>query len=312
MKLAILYKTDEYIDHNKVNIREQIEDLFEDTSNFELREYTDEKSMHEILKDVLKLDGIGLTMCNIWETHDTIYACYFIDSTEEKYINNTNNITFNHFGSQIALQNVTSHLIIVKLQVTYSIIDKNVKTNTVHDTITQYELVNVIENIFVKNGVIIDIDGNMSSYKYIVNPLEHLMLTDNKYNEHYIYHEYEIFTHIMVVIVDVRETNGTINKLGTLLCGKPVNGTIFIGLYRKPEFNENPPYIDLSIDRLKNILSIRQKDCTLTTNFVNSDREYINFDNLLKIKKNEYKTLKTINISNITGELLNSSIKKSE
>lgn len=312
MKLAILYKTDDYIDHNKINIREQIEELFDDPANFELRDYTDEKSMHEILKDVLKLDGIGLTVCNIWESYDVIYAGYFIDSTEEKYIKNNNNITYNHFGSQITLQNVTSHLIIVKLQLTYSITNNNVKTNTVNDTLTQYELVNVIENIFVKNGVIIDTDDKMSSYKYITSPLEHLMLTDDKYDMHYVYHEYEIFTHIMIVIVDVREIHGIINKIGTLLCGKPVKGKIFIGLYRKPDFNENPPYIDLSIDKLQNILSIRQKDCNLTTNFENSDREYINFDNLLKLKKNEYKELKTKDISMITGELLNSAVKKIE
>ena len=311
MKLAILYNTDDYVDHNKINIREQIDDILFDRENFELKDYTDEKSLHLLLQDVLKLDGIGLTACNIWETKNVMYVGYFIDYTEAKHNNNdTNNIKYNKFGSQITKQNVTSHLVIIKLKLSYYIANNNVKTNTTYDTIVQQDLLNILENVFVKKGVIIDVDEKMSYYKYIDNPLEHLILTDKNYAKNYVYHEYEIFTHIMVVIVDVREINGTINKLGSLLCGKPVKGKIFVGICHKPEFNENPPYDHLSIERLQNIINIRQKNSSLTTEFANSDREYINFDKLLELKVKEYTNLQNKDISDITGELLNSATKK--
>jgi hypothetical protein len=311
MKFAILYNTDDYIDHNNVNIREQIDDLLFDPENFELRDYDDEKSLHLMLKDILNLDGIGLTVCNIWETKDIIYAGYYIDYTEAKY-NSDSNIKYNKFASQLTRQNVTSHFVIVKLKLSYSITNNNVRTITIHDTLSEHELLNIFENIFVKNGVVIDVDGKMSYYKYIDNPLEHLILTDKNYDKNYIYHEYEIYTHIIVVVVDVRETSGRINKLGTLLCGKPVNGKIFVGLYRKPDFNENPPYVTLSIERLQNILNIRKKDSNLTTDFSNSDKEYINFDKLLELKLIQHKNLKNKSVSDISGELLNSAVKKQE
>ena len=311
MKLAILYNTDGYIDHNKVNIREQIDDILFDHENFELKDYTDEKSLHLLLQDVLKLNGICLTACNIWETLNVMYVGYFIDYTEAKHNNiNTDNIKYNKFGSQITKQNVTSHLVIIKLKLSYYIANNNVKTNTTYDTIVQHDLLNILENVFVKKGVIIDVDEKMSYYKYIDNPLEHLILTDKNYDKNYVYHEYEIFTHIMVVIVDVREINGTINKLGSLLCGKPVKGKIFVGICHKPEFNENPPYDHLSIERLHNIINIRKKNSSLTTEFANSDREYINFDKLLELKVKEYTNLQNKDISDITGELLNSATKK--
>lgn len=310
MNIAILYKTNEYIEHNKVNIREQIDDILDDPANFELREYTNEQSLHEIISNIFKIDNIGITVCNIWETKDTVYAGYFVDYTEEKYLNNNDNINFHYLGSQITLQNVTSHLIIVKMKLSYSISNNNVKTNTTYDSITRTELLDIIEKKFVKDGVVIDIDGKMSTYKYIDNPLEHLILTDDKYHQHYVYHEYEIFTHILIVVVDVREHRGTLNEIGSLLCGSPVNGKIFVGIYRKPDFNENPPYSELSIDRLINILNIRKKGTSLTTGFANSDKEYINFDKLLDIKLREYSNLKDKNISDIHGELLNIAKKK--
>jgi hypothetical protein len=307
MKLAILYNTDEYIDHNRVNIREQIDDILFDPDNFELRDYSDKKSLHLILQDVLKLDGIGLTMCNIWETKDVIYAGYYIDYTEAKH--NNRSIKYNKFASQITRQNVTSHFVIVKLNLSYTITNNNVKTNTTNTSLSKYELLNIFENIFVKNGVVIDTDEKFSNYKYIDNPLEHLLLTDKNYDKHYVYHEYEIYTHVIVVTVDVREVNGNINKLGTLLCGKPVKGKIYIGMYRKPDFNENPPYVTLSINQLQNILHIRMKGTGLTTDFANSEKEYINFDKLLEIKINEHRDLKNKQLSDITGELLNNTVK---
>lgn len=310
MKFAVLYNTDDYINHNSINIREQIDELLYDPDKFKLIDYNDEKSLYNSLNDILKPNGLGITACNIWESKNTLYAGYFIDYTEAKY--NNSDIKLNKFGTQLTLQNITSHLIIVKLKLTYSIEKNNVRTITTYDNLTQNDLTNVIENIFVKNGVVVDVDGKFSSYKYIDNPLEHLMLTDNNYDKHYVYHEYEIFTHIIIVVVDTRESNGQINKNGTLLCGKPVNGKIFVGIYRKPEFNEKPPYISLSIERLQNILNIRKKGIELTTNFTNSDREYINFDNLLDIKMNEHKNLKTIDYTSITGLLLNSAIKNPE
>jgi hypothetical protein len=129
-------------------------------------------------------------------------------------------------------------------------------------------------------------------------------MTDKEYEKHYVYHEYEIYTHVMIIIVDVRTTN-TLNKIATYLAGRPVHGTVFIAMYRKPEYDEHPPYVSITQDILKQILSIRKKCTSLTTGVQRSDKEYINFEKLLELEINKHKELEDVDISKITGDSLN-------
>ena len=45
MKAAILYKTDEIVDYNRTNIREQIDEILDDPNIFQMKEFTDDESM---------------------------------------------------------------------------------------------------------------------------------------------------------------------------------------------------------------------------------------------------------------------------
>lgn len=321
MKAAILYKTDDHIDCDRTNIREQIEDILDDPNNLQFKEYSDDASMFSLIHTALGKPTVGVTACNIWENKDTIYAGYFIDITEtidhasmkddseEKMVQNIQkihkNIKLNLFGSQLTSQHVTGNLVIVKKKLSYVVDNNNIKTNTTHDTLSRNELMDVFESIFVKEGVAIDASGDMKPYRYIMNPMEHLMLTDAKYAEHYIYHEYEVYTHVMIIIVDTRETNGPRNNIGSFLAGKPVNGTIFVAMYKKPEYDESPPYVGLSVDRLKLILSLRQRSTTLTTGMSRSEREYVNFEKLLELENKKHAAKPLLELGEITGELLN-------
>lgn len=314
MKAAILYKTDEYVDYNKINIKEQVEEILEDPNNFKLKEYTDEESKFNLIYNELGKPKVGITGVNIWENKDTLYAGFFIDYTEisfqEKENNKQKKVELNNFGSQITSQNVTGNLIIVKQKLNYIVDKNNIKTKTENVTINETELKDVIEKLFIKEGIAIDVNGNRKSYKYIVNPLEHLMLTDSNYDKHYVYHEYEVYTHVMMIITDTREINGKLNKTATLLAGKPVNGTVFVALYKKPEYNENPPYITITNKRLDIILSIRNKNSELTTGFQRSEREYVNFDKILELEKKKHSDKPLIIVEDIKGELLNIGITK--
>jgi hypothetical protein len=131
------------------------------------------------------------------------------------------------------------------------------------------------------------------------------MLSDPDYAKHYVYHEYEIYTHVLMIIADTREINTKINIIGSFLAGNPVNGTIFIAMYKKPEYNENPPYISLMIETLNNILSIRRRSTNLTTGMSRSEREYINFEKLLELENLKHIDKPLLDISQITGPLLN-------
>ena len=304
MLATILYKTDAHLDCDRTNIREQIEDILEDLDNFEFKEFSNEENMFSMIHLALGKPIHGVTVCNIWENKNTLYEGYFIDITEDQ-LSVHDNINMNMFGSQLTAQHVTGNLVIVKKKLCYTVENNNVKTFTEPDSIYRTELIDMMESIFIKDGIVIDPCGTMNIYKYIMNPLEHIMLSDAQYADHYIYHEYEIYTHIMIIIADTREVNGTPNHIASFLAGKPVNGTVFVATYKKPDYNENPPYISLTLDRLKKILAIRQKSSSLTTGMSSTDKEYINFEKILELEYNKHSNKPSLLLSEITGTLLN-------
>lgn len=298
MSLAVFIKTDDQIDFDRINIREQIEDIMEDPNKFKFLDYKNDNEMYSIIYNYLD-EAKGVTACGIWEDMNNIFIAYFVDVAEctDKKIN--------IIGSQFTSQHVVSNLIIVKNKLSYEINNNNVKTIMRSDTFTRLELLDMFDDLFLKTCIVINTSGEMGSFKYIMNPLEHLMMTDNEYDKHYIYHEYEIYTHVMMIIVDIREINGQLNGMATLLAGKPVNGTVFVALYKKPEYNENPPYVSLSIEVLNTILEIRSKSQIFTTGMIASQQEYVNFQKLLDLEKNKHSNKPSMKATEIKGELLN-------
>lgn len=323
MKAFILQLTDERIDCDKTNIREQIKDILDDPNTAQFKEFTDNDSMYNLIYTSLGNYNVGVTACNIWECKDFLYSGYFIDivdiidnssmkdnDDEDTILKNIKEaqkkIKINMFGSQITSQHVVSNLVIIKQQLSYTIVDNNIKTDTTPMNINSLnELVYVIESLFVKDGIVVKTDGSMQSYNYIMNPLEHMMLTDTNYASNYVYHEYEVYTHIMMIITDTREINGVLNEIATLLAGKPVNGDVFVALYRKPEYNENPPYVSVTENLIKSILNIRQKSVSLTTGMNRAEREYINFEKILELEQRKHEQLPSHLATEIQGELLN-------
>jgi hypothetical protein len=315
MKAAIFYRTDEHINCERTDIREQIENIIEEPDNFELKTFTDEDSMLKLINITLGKPVVGVSVSNICDTKDAIYAGYFIDVAEttdnpliepDNTTTKKNKVSYNIFGSQITAQQVTSNLIIVKKKLDYKVIDNKVQTTTTPTTITEYEMLNVLEGIFVKEGIVLySGEKKPTVYKYILNPLEHLMLTDPNHATNYVYHEYEVYNRIMMIIADTRELNGKPNAMATLLAGKPVNGTVFVALYKKPQFNESPPYVSLTNDMLDKIYNIRSKSPSYTTGMTQGHEEYVNFEKLLELEVCKYKDKPANLPEEVTGESLN-------
>lgn len=312
-KAGIFYITDEYIDHNKLNIRTQISEIIDDPKNFQLKEFNTEEEFYKLVYDSMNDKNVYVTAHNIFETKDNIYIGYFISydeyidhsKTDKEQEEHAKKTKFNILASQIISNNVISDMVIVKNKLKYTINNNNIKSTTEPDTITRCELIDIIEKIFIKDGIIINIDGTLDVYRYIHNHLEHLMINDPQYDQNYVYHEYEVYTHVLIVTVDVREKNGQINEKATLLCNKPVKGRVYVGLYRKPYYNEEISYINLTIERFNNILNIRKISASLTEGMSNSDKEYVNFDKLLQLENDKYKNHTALNINQISGECLN-------
>jgi hypothetical protein len=232
-----------------------------------------------------------------------------INETDKKKIEETRKkIKMNILGSQLSNQNVASALVIIKNNLTYEIKDNNVKTISKPTSIeSTNELIDILTSVILKDGVVIKQDGTMQPYQYITNPLEHLILTVPNYENIYRYHEYEIYTHVLIIIVNTTiETNKeNLNKNATYLAGKPTFGDVFIGMYKKPDYNEAQPYSSISIPLLNKIINIRSKSTQITTNKTNAEHEYINFEKLLELDIDKHKNHATINIDTIDGVSLN-------
>lgn len=322
MKVLIINNIEASINCDRLDIRTQLEDLLDDDDNAYFKTFVSDQNLMEIIYETLDKPS-GVTACNIWEDKHSLYAGYFIDIAEKIDYEELDNLDLNSdsdlklkkynvdfksniLGSQITSQHVTSKLIIVKQALSYSRNDNNIKTETTPcDIGSLNNILNIFESLFIKDGVVIKSDGSMHSYKYIMNPLENIILTDPDYEQNYVYHEYEIYTHIIIIIADTRQKNGTLNVNASFLAGSPVKGDVFVALYKKPEYNETPPYVTLSTTLLTDILFIRKKSVSLTTGLNRADREYINFLYLIDLEKKTHSNKLDKNIRDLSGQLLN-------
>jgi len=298
MNCYIINHFDGYVDYEKLNIKEQLDEIFDDDDNVSL-DTCDQTSIFEMINKYVDCK-INVSVFNIWENKDYLYNAYYNDARDVA------NSKINNFASQITGQPVTGKLVIIKHKLTYTIVKNNIKTDTTLDSISHIsELVNVCYTIMHKDGIVITPDGVLNTYKYIINPIDYIIATDRDYTKHYVYHEYEIYTYILLIFADTRETEGKLNEKGTLLAGHPVNGPIHVALYKKPLYNEQPPYASLSIDTLNMILNLRSKSPELTTGLTQTEKEYINFENLLHIECNRHSDKPQIDPTTVKGQLLN-------
>ena len=179
MRAFILNFTDEQIDCNKTNIREQLEDIFDEPDNITSIEFTNNNDMLEMIHTALNKPMVGVSVCNLWEDKNVVYYGYFIDimdMTNHSEIANIadNNeeimsqkvreaqkkIKINMFASQLSSQNVASNMVIVKQQLSYNIKNNNIQTSAIPCHISHIsELINICESIIVKDGIVLYVDG---------------------------------------------------------------------------------------------------------------------------------------------------------
>jgi len=307
LSIGIIKMNDIKINSSKSNIKEQIEDIIEDDSIFKIHKVKSAQEIQEFAHFTLNPDKkFAVTQHNFYEKKNYFYSAFYVDyedTPDPQNEENQKNAKLNIFGSCIVAGMVVSDLYIVKNKLTYTINDNNkIKADYEYTNFELYELIDVLTNLFYLNGVCINENGEMKQYKYTENPLISL----NNIHE-YIYHEYEIYTKILMVIVNTTEKDNKLNEKATLIAGHPVRGTVYFGLYNKSQSitEKYSPYINLSIEMLNNILSIRSRDINLTINHTQGDNEYINFEKLLELEEARHSTKSINDPAKFIGTLLN-------
>ncbi len=326
MKFALIRNCDCFIDIDRTNVVEQITTLINDTDYVSFIDFTQD-DMYQLIYDNIG-DGKTfpkLTLLNLFDTKYDIYVAYFTDkfdidnstdnnSTDNSTDNSTGNkiSVINNFASQMTSHSVVGNMMIFKMQLTYKIDGNNIACNTTPTTLSIYDLIDVTTNIFAKTGLIVDAGKSpqIVQYKYIVNPLEPLIMIDPMYEKKYRYHDYEIFDRIVQVVVSTAvptavSNNDDINEIASWICNRIVNGKVYIGMYKKPEFNENPPFVSITNELLNKIVMLRKKSITAGTMFAKSPNEYANFEMLLDLEIEKHKNETDRQLSQLDQNTIN-------
>jgi len=255
--------------------------------------------------------NITSTMAYVYEERDYAYLCSFVSLedllhkdtiTEEEYKAYSKTHSMNIFASQLTSSNVASDAIIVKLKIDYTIVKYNIASKMDYSSIVEYQFARDLESVFKHRGIILSASGDKTGYFYIQQPLENVIMTDADYSKHYRYYEYEVFNHIVVMYIDIRET-GTdrINKIASELAGSTVYGDVLISLTKKPMFDEQPSFVSLS-DKTFSMIHFLMSRSHDILKLPGSATEYINFYKLLELSQQRYADLP---VRQISSESLN-------
>lgn len=329
MKAAIIKLNNTHIDCVRTDVLEQIQDILEDSDICVMRDITDHDSYNALVMDTL-LNSVPLelitsnvdskaesnstdqsdqsrmkynitsTMAYVYEERDYAYLCSFVSLedllhkdtiTEEDYKTYSKTHSMNIFASQLTSSNVASDAIIVKLKIDYTIVKYNIASKMDYSSIVEYQFARDLESVFKHRGIILSASGDKTGYFYIQQPLENIIMSDADYSKHYRYYEYEVFNHIVVMYIDIRET-GTdrINKIASELAGSTVYGDVLLSLTKKPMFDEQPSFISLSDQTFSMIHFLMSRSHDIVK-LPGSATEYINFYKLLELSQQRYADL---------------------
>lgn len=290
----LLKKCDISIDHNRDNILEQIEDIFEDDDYCDKIQFNDCKEMYERISELLNNEKSKcvLSGINLSETKDNLYVIHYIDTKqcvgEETVTEAIDHKNINLLASQLADESVYGNAVICRMKIVYGFEGTNVSSHMDSDTIIMRDFIEKIGAKFIKTGMVMNVNGSMESYKYASNPLEPLIARVANYDKFYRYHEYEFFNMVLQIVVDIREEKleTNINHNASFICNQLVYGRSWIGMYRKPYYNEIPPYISIDCEILEKIIRVRNRSPTIGTGVSVSPDHYINFYMILDLENN--------------------------
>ena len=266
MQLIVVKDTDRSVDCNLSNIEEQLDQILEDQDIIECKKFNNINEMVEIIGSYFEENSdVVVYGLNDIDEHNNVIIGYFLDTLVQDE-SKVKNIKCNQFASQIITQTecVTGPFIIVKMSMDKErpeeIEENNFSKlfNGFPQDLHLCELRDIILNIYIKVGIVLETDGSMSTYTYTHCPIEPIMKIDQEYEKHYKYDEYEIYNSVLIMIVKLDESEqDLINKNASYLANKIIKNRVFIGLYKKPFYNESAQYKSLSIETMEKICHLR-------------------------------------------------------
>lgn len=100
------------------------------------------------------------------------------------------------------------------------------------ETITMWNIVNILQNRLIHNCVTIDVSGKINNIKFIDNPIE-WKKTDEIKNIRY--NEIQLFDSILMFFIELTPIHNEINEIASIMFNKKIFGNVVIALRKNTD-----------------------------------------------------------------------------
>jgi hypothetical protein len=253
------------VNNGRERVKESIEDIVDDDEYVEFHTMKDESELITCIKEHVNPEHVvnGVKTYIGKNLFQTIFEA--LPNTVDH-----SDTSINKLGSQFADGLLTAKPVILIKNVI------NSDTDATLSSLSQTEVQMVLEEKFLKKGVVYSPQMEKSQYVYCQNHLDNMM---EKFGQDYVlqnfqYDEMEICDMVFIIASNKNETED--NKIMTEIVGKPVKGNAFCSLYYKADHKRDSTYISMDIDMFDHITYLLMRsdfDNTDDGSFVNLTKE---------------------------------------
>lgn len=247
---AVVKITSMYVDVNRgqEKIKDDIEEIIDDEDYIEFHTMENQDKFLECITKHINPPGNTVTGTKTYLDGKLFQSVFdALSNTIDQ-----SNTKLNKLGTQFADGIPTEREVIL------------IKNNIISDTeveltsISKLEVQRLLEDKFIKNGIVYKANKSCESYTYSQNHLDNLM---HKYGQDYVlnnfqYDEMEIGDMIFTISSNKNETEE--NLLMSKIVGKNVAGDTFCSLYMKGDHTKEAVYISLNKDIFDKIIYLLQ------------------------------------------------------
>lgn len=243
--------SEELKDNLELKQIETINDLF---NSFQLFGITPDKSI-----------GISDVDYNESYVYQTIYA----------QADDTTNSEFNKLATQIVRDvNVNGRMIFIKR----NLIDES------YENFTLFDFIDIVHNVFIRDGIEININGDCRQIEYITDVLENQIYKDTYDNIRY--YEHKLLEYVLTFYINKCEeqVDDNLNIYATAIYGKKIYGKVVLTLTDHQD--EHPRCVNLTEKEFKKIYHL--------------------YKNKIEIDRSKYGkklTLEDLNLNNMPTQL---------
>jgi len=208
----------------------------------ELKDYIKFSKISKIDDLFIELQKNGLTPDKMISIADIEYNENFVIQTFYAQ-GDKNDLTYNKLGSQIMRNaDVIGTMVFIKRELSNTNQYINFETG---------DFIMLIQNVFVRNGLELNIDGECRNIEYINDLLESQIHADTFENIRYYEHKFLDYTLTFYVNKSESKNINNINRYASIIYGKKIYGKVYITLIDNKE--DMPVTLNLSKDILMKI-----------------------------------------------------------